>query len=214
MKKPICLVCALGIMLSFGLSFGAGDFSWPMLVSSTAGSEKVQNRIKTENLDGCWAFKYTIEKEWTTNLCLDKSTAAEVEPDVFLIYGLDDEDDNQAVGAYWPRGDFYYVRVFGSEFEEYFTFQFISSSTVSGEYYIIDPDDGSPLFDSDMTGIRTDENKKTNLTIKRESYLLKQNEIDHVVETKGKSIIDKKILDELHALKTFLDKIDSSTNKQ
>ena len=146
MKSLIILICVFGGVLSSGLALGAGEFSWPMLVAPTAGSDQVQNRIKTESLDGCWAFNYTIASYWTTNFCLDKSTVEEYEPDVFFIDGLD-EYSNIAVGGYLPEGIFYTVMVTGPIFWEFFTFDFISPYTVSGCYYQVDPVTGSLLSD-------------------------------------------------------------------
>lgn len=215
MKRLIVLICVLGGLLSSGLALGAGEFSWPMLVAPTAGSDKVQNRIKTESLDGCWAFNYTIASYWTTSFCLDKSTIAEYEPDVFFIDGLD-EYSNIAVGGYWPEGNFYNVMITGPIFWEFFTFDFISPSTVSGCYYQVDPDTGSLLSGCyAMDGGRTSKTatEKAALPNKEHRNLLKQIEIDELPEDRAKSIVDKNILDGLNTLKATIDKNGSPANK-
>jgi len=215
MKRLIVLICVLGGLLSSGLALGTGEFSWPMLVASTAGSDKVQSRIKTESLDGCWAFKYTIVSEWTTNFCLDKSTIAEYDPGVFFIDGLD-EYGNTAVGGYMSVEDFYVVMVTGSLFWDFFTFDFTSPATVSGCYYIFDPADDSLSTCFDMTGNRTSKTvtEKSAPTDKEHSNLLKHNEIIELPGDKAKSIVDKKILGVTSALKASIDKIHSSADNQ
>lgn len=212
MKRLIVLICVLGGLLSSGLALGAGEFSWPMLVAPTAGSDRVQNRIKTEILGGCWSFKYTIASEWTTNFCLDKSTIEEYEPDVFFIDGLDKPDNNITVGGYISVGDFYVVMVTGPLFWDYFTFNFISSSTVSGCYYIFDPVDESLSRCLAMTGNRTSRTvtEKSAPTDRAHPILLKQNEINELPRDKAKSIVDKNVLSGISALKASIDKINSS----
>ncbi|MBW2683328.1 MAG: hypothetical protein JRC69_07185 [Deltaproteobacteria bacterium] len=215
MKRLIVLICVLGGLLSSGLALGAGEFSWPMLVAPTAGSDQVQNRIKTESLDGCWAFKYTIASEWTTNFCLNKSTIEEYETDVFSIDGLD-EYGNIAVGSYYSEGGLYFVMVTGSLFWDFFTFDFTSPATVQGCYYIFDPADDSLSTCFDMTGNRTSKTvtEKSAPTDKEHSNLLKHNEINEFPGDKAKSIVDQNVLGGISALKASIDKIHSSADNQ
>ena len=215
MKRLIVLICVLGGLLSSGLALGAGEFSWPMLVAPTAGSDKVQNRIKTESLDGCWAFNYKIASYWTTSFCLDKSTIEEYEPDVFSIDGFD-EYRNIAVGSYYPEGGLYFVMVTGPLFWDFFTFDFTSPTTVSGCYYIFDPADDSLSNCFDMTGNRTSKTvtEKSAPTDKEHSNLLKHNEINEFPGDKAKSIVDQNVLGGISALKASIDKIHSSADNQ
>ena len=213
MKRLIVLICVLGGLLSSGFAFGAGEFSWPMLVAPTAGSKRIQSRIKTEGLDGCWTFNYKIASDWTTSFCLDKSTIEEYEPAVFSIDGLD-EYRNIAFGSYLPDGNFYNVIVTGPLFWDFFTFDFTSPTTVSGCYYIFDPADDSLSTCFDMTGNRTGKTvtEKSAPTDREHSNLLKQNEVSELPGDNAKSIVDKNVLNRISALKASIDKINSSAD--
>jgi len=202
--KRFIILSTLGIMLASIQAVSAGEFSWPMFVPANIGGERLQNRLKTESLDGCWSFNYTIISNWTTKFCLDKSALEESEQYVFFIKGFD-SSGNTTVGGYLPEEDFYHVRVAGSLFWEYFTFDFIPSSpsTVEGCYYQIDPNDGSPSNCFPMTGHRTN-SKITNKSAQPAGIdpgLQKQREIAQSAEGKTKSTAGKNLFGRIGTLK-------------
>ena len=213
MKKLIIILSAFEIMVPSIPAFSGGGFPWPMFVPASMGGDRLQNRIKTESLDGCWKFSYTIISNWTTEFCLNKSTIEEFQQSVFSINGLD-LYGNETVGGYWPEEDFYHVLVTGTLFWEYFTFDFIPSSTsaVEGCYYQVDPDDGSLSSCFAMTGYRTTGKITTKSAQPTEinPASQKQQEMAESAEEKTGGGVKKNLSAGISVLKESIDKSDSS----
>jgi hypothetical protein len=204
MKKLIIILSTLGLILSSSPVFSAAGFPWPMFIPANVGGERLQNKVKTENLDGCWAFNYTIISDWTTEFCLNKSTIEESEQYVYWIKGLDSYGNN-SVGGYWPEENYYHVLIAGSLFWEYFTFDFLpsSSSAVEGCYYQVDPNDGSASNCFPMTGYRTTTKNAVKSAEKAENDTEQQKREEIAGSEKGKTPLTKEkinLLDGISAL--------------
>jgi len=212
-KKLTIILSVFGLMLPSIPAFSGGGFSWPMFIPANIGGDRLQNRIKTESLEGCWKFNYTIISDWTTEFCLNKSTIEEPEQSVFFIKGLDSYGNN-SVGGYWPEESFYHVLVTGTLFWEYFTFDFIPPSTtaVEGCYYSVDPDNGSLSSCYAMTGYRTSSKITTKSAQPAEinPASQKQQEVAESVKEKSGAAVKKNLSAGISALQESIDKANSS----
>ena len=151
-----------------GLQFAGAVFTTlsPAILSATMvgpgvgptppSPAKPFNQQQTERLIGRWAFSYRLISEWTDTYTLRDVEESSMNPGRWYIYGTDEYDDF-VIAGYSPDLEEFSLLDTSSIIDQYFTFDFVGSSTtsVSGCYYQIDKDDGSLSRCYPMTGVRT-----------------------------------------------------------
>ena len=108
------------------------------------------NQQQTERLIGTWEFTYTIISDFESTYRLNDVRENSSKPGEWSIFGTD-EYGGLVVAGYSPSiGEFSLLGSLG-DIDQYFTFDFVGSNTVSGCYY--HDADFSDCFP--MTGVKT-----------------------------------------------------------
>ena len=149
------------------------------------------NQLQTERLIGTWEFSYTFISEFTNTYRLNDVRESSSTPGEWNILGTNQFGDFVLAGYSPDLGMFTlldpsrFIPV-SNLIDEFFTFDFVGSNTVSGCYYqVAAPADDSLLSSSrcyDMTGVRTSSTALTSLTTARPSTTAAQAELDEIRE--------------------------------
>ena len=140
-----------------GLQFAGAIFTTlpPAILPATAtpvppSPAKPFNQQQTERLIGTWEFTYTIISDFKNTYRLNDVRESSSKPGEWNIFGTD-EYGGIVVAGYAPSiGEFSLLGSLG-DINQFFTFDFVGSNTVSGCYY--HDADFSDCFP--MTGRRT-----------------------------------------------------------
>ena len=124
------------------------------------------NQLQTERLIGTWEFSYL--SAFTDTYRLNDVRERSSTPGEWNIFGTD-QFGNVVIAGYSPRLGMFTLLNPGTLFNEFFTFDFVGSNTVSGCYYQVDAADDSFSSCFDMTGVRTSSTALTSLTTARPS---------------------------------------------
>ena len=124
------------------------------------------NQLQTERLIGTWEFSYL--SAFTDTYRLNDVRERSSTPGEWNIFGTD-QFGNVVIAGYSPRLGMFTLLNPGTLFNEFFTFDFVGSNTVSGCYYQVDAADDSFSRCFDMTGVRTSSTALTSLTTARPS---------------------------------------------
>ena len=146
-----------------GLQFAGAIFTTlpPAILPATAtpappSPAKPFNQQQTERLIGRWEFSYTLISEFTDTYTLRDVQESSINPGEWIIVGIGSFNDLVIAGYSPSLGEFSLFDE-GTIIDQFFTFDFVGSSTtsVSGCYYQRDSDDGSLSRCYPMTGRRT-----------------------------------------------------------
>ncbi len=149
-----------------GESDTANNCSLAVTVTVASSTGKPFNQLQTERLIGTWVFSYTIStSEFTQTYRLNDVRESSITPGEWNIYGTD-QYDNLVIVGYSPSLGMFSLFDPGIIIDQFFTFDFVGSSTVSvsGCYYLVDKDDDSLSRCYDMTGVRTSSSTLSSLT--------------------------------------------------
>ena len=124
------------------------------------------NQLQTERLIGTWEFSYL--SAFTDTYRLNDVRERSSTPGEWNIFGTD-QFGGLVIAGYSPRLGMFTLLNPGTLFNEFFTFDFVGSNTVSGCYYQVDAADDSFSSCFDMTGVRTSSTALTSLTTARPS---------------------------------------------
>ena len=124
------------------------------------------NQLQIERLIGTWEFSYL--SAFTDTYRLNDVRERSSTPGEWNIFGTD-QFGNVVIAGYSPRLGMFTLLNPGTLFNEFFTFDFVGSNTVSGCYYQVDAADDSFSSCFDMTGVRTSSTALTSLTTARPS---------------------------------------------
>ena len=119
-------------------------------------STKPFNQTQTERLFGTWRFAYSIGTvPFTDTFRLNDVRPSTTSPGEWNIFGLD-EFNTSVIALYAPTLGRFVLFNPGITIDEVFTFDFTSTSAVSGCYYLLSPKGSTDLGTCyQMTGIRT-----------------------------------------------------------
>ena len=136
------------------------------------------NQLQTERLIGTWEFSYL--SAFTDTYRLNDVRESSITPGEWIITGTD-QFGGLVIAGYSPLLGMFTLLNPGTLFNEFFTFDFVGSNTVSGCYYQVDFDYSlSRCFD--MTGVRTSSTALTSLTTARPSTTAAQAELAKIRE--------------------------------
>ena len=139
------------------------------------------NQLQTERLIGTWEFSYTLISEFTDTYKLNDVRENSSTPGEWHIFGTD-QFGNLVIAEYSPDLGMFSLLDPGIIIDQFFTFDFVGSNTVSGCYYQVDKDDESFSRCYDMTGVRTSSTALTSLTTARPSTTAAQAELAEIRE--------------------------------
>ena len=148
-----------------GLQFAGAVFTTlpPAILPATATPTppgpptKPFNQQQTERLIGRWVFSYSIGSSgFTDTYTLRDVQESSINPGEWNIWGTD-QYGGIVLAKYSPSLEEFSLFDEGTIIDQFFTFDFVGSSTVSvaGCYYLIDKDDDSLSRCYTMTGRRT-----------------------------------------------------------
>ena len=139
------------------------------------------NQLQTERLIGTWEFSYTLISEFTDTYRLNDVRESPITPGEWNIFGTD-QFGGLVIAGYSPDLGMFSLLDPGTLINQFFTFDFVGSNTVSGCYYQVDVADDSFSRCYDMTGVRTSSTALTSLTTARPSTTAAQAELDEIRE--------------------------------
>ena len=171
-------------------------------------ADKPFNQLQTERLIGTWVFSYTIISEWTDTYRLSDVRESLITPGEWIITGTNQYDGSVIAGYSQSLGMFSLLDP-GITINQFFTFDFVGSSTVSGCYYLVDKDDNSLSRCYPMTGVRTSSTALTSRTSARAATTEAHAELGEIEEAKKLGIemqieVDPKIIRVLEDLREVL----------
>ena len=181
----------------------------PAILSTTPASSGTFNRQQTERLIGTWVFTFTILSEFTQTYRLsDDVRESSTAPGQWYIHGTDEYGDLVLAG-YSPRLEEFSLLDQGIIIDDFFTFDFVGSNTVSGCYYLRYKDDGSLSRCYPMTGVRTSSSTLSSLKRALPNTTAAQAELVEIEEAKKLGIemqieVDPKIIRVLEDLREVL----------
>ena len=160
-----------------GESATRNNCSRAVTVTVASSTNKPFNQLQTERLIGTWVFSYTIVSVFTNTYRLSDVRESPITPDEWNIFGTD-QFGGVVVAGYSPLLGIF--SLFGSigTIDQFFTFDFIGSNTVSGCYY--HDSDFSRCYP--MTGVRTSSTALSRLTPARPSTSAAQAELVEIGE--------------------------------
>ena len=146
--------------------------------------------------------------EWTDTYRLNDVRESPITPGEWIITGTDQYDD-LVIAGYSPSLGMFSLLDPGIIIDQFFTFDFVGSSTVSGCYYQVDKDDNSPSRCYPMTGVRTSPSTLSSLTRALPNTTAAQAELGEIEEAKKLGIemqieVDPKIIRVLEDLREVL----------
>ena len=188
-----------------GESATRNNCSRAVTVTVASSTNKPFNQLQTERLIGTWVFSYTIISEFFTNTYrLSDVREKPITPDEWNIFGTD-QFGGVVVAGYSPLLGMF--SLFGSigTIDQFFTFDFIGSNTVSGCYY--HDSDFSRCYP--MTGVRASSTALSRLTPARPSTSAAQAELGEIgeaerMENEAPIEIDPKIIRVFEGLREVL----------
>ena len=191
-----------------GESDTGNNCSRAVTVTAAPRSNKPLNQLQTERLIGTWEFSYTIIFEWTDTYRLNDVRESPITPGEWIITGTDQYDD-LVIAGYSPSLGMFSLLDPGIIIDQFFTFDFVGSSTVSGCYYQVDKDDNSPSPCYLMTGVRTSPSTLSSLTRALPNTTAAHAELGEIEEAKKLGIemqieVDPKIIRVLEDLREVL----------
>ena len=191
-----------------GESDTGNNCSSAVTVTVASSTDKSFNQLQTERLIGTWAFSYTIVSEWTDTYRLNDVRESSITPGEWIITGTDQYDD-LVIAGYSPSLGMFSLLDPGITIDQFFTFDFVGSSTVSGCYYQVDKDDNSPSRCYPMTGVRTSPSTLSSLTRALPNTTAAHAELGEIEEAKKLGIemqieVDPKIIRILEGLREVL----------
>ena len=139
------------------------------------------NQLQIERLIGTWEFSYTLISEFTDTYRLNDVRESSITPGEWVIVGTN-QFGGFVIALYSPRLGMFSLLDPGIIIDQFFTFDFVGSNTVSGCYYQVDKDDESVSRCYDMTGLRTSSTALTSLTTARPSTTAAQAELAEIRE--------------------------------
>ena len=139
------------------------------------------NQLQIERLIGTWEFSYTLISEFTDTYRLNDVRESSITPGEWVILGTN-QFGGLVIALYSPRLGMFSLLDPGIIIDQFFTFDFVGSNTVSGCYYLVDKDDESFSRCFDMTGVRTSSTALTSLTTARPSTTAAQAELAEIRE--------------------------------
>ena len=171
-------------------------------------ADKPFNQLQTERLIGTWVFSYTIISEWTDTYRLNDVRESSITPGEWNIFGTN-QYDGLVIAGYSPSLGMFSLLDPGITINQFFTFDFVGSSTVSGCYYLVDKDDNSLSRCYPMTGVRTSSTALTSRTSARAATTEAHAELGEIEEAKKLGIemqieVDPKIIRVLEDLREVL----------
>ena len=177
-------------------------------VTVASSTNKPFNQLQTERLIGTWVFSYTIISEFTNTYRLSDVQESPITPGEWNIFGTDQFGD-LVIAGYSPDFEFFSLFDPGIIIDQFFTFDFVGSNTVSGCYYQIDVEDDSFSSCYDMTGVRTSSTALTRLTHALPSTSAAQAELGEVEEAErlgneAQIEVDPKIIKVFEGLREVL----------
>ena len=161
-----------------GESATGNNCSRAVTVTVASSTNKPFNQLQTERLIGTWIFSYSIgSSEFTNTYRLSDVRESPITPGEWNIFGTD-QFGGGVVAGYSPLLGMF--SLFGSigTIDQFFTFDFIGSNTVSGCYY--HDSDFSRCYP--MTGVRTSSTALSRLTPARPSTSAAQAELVEIGE--------------------------------
>ena len=191
-----------------GESATGNNCSRAVTVTVASSTNKPFNQLQTERLIGTWVFSYTIISEFTNTYRLSDVRESPITPGEWNILGTD-QFGGLVIAGYSPDFEFFSLFDPGIIIDQFFTFDFVGSNTVSGCYYQIDIEDDSFSSCYDMTGVRTSSTALTRLTHALPSTSAAQAELGEVEEAEGlgneaQIEIDPKIIKVFEGLREVL----------
>ena len=133
-----------------GESDTRNNCSRAVTVTVASSTGKPFNQQQAERLIGTWVFSYTIISDFTNTYRLSDVEESSITPGEWNIFGTD-QFGGLVIAGYSPSlGMFSLYGTIGT-IEQFFTFDFVGSNTVSGCYY--QDSDFSRCYP--MTGVRT-----------------------------------------------------------
>ena len=191
-----------------GESATGNNCSRAVTVTVASSTNKPFNQLQTERLIGTWVFSYTIISEFTNTYRLSDVQESPITPGEWNIFGTDQFGD-LVIAGYSPDFEFFSLFDPGIIIDQFFTFDFVGSNTVSGCYYQIDVEDDSFSSCYDMTGVRTSSTALTRLTHALPSTSAAQAELGEVEEAErlgneAQIEVDPKIIKVFEGLREVL----------
>ena len=191
-----------------GESDTRNNCSRAVTVTVASSTGKPFNQQQTERLIGTWVFTYRIVSEWTDTYRLNDVRESPTRPGEWNIFGTD-QYDNLVIAGYSPSLGMFSLFDPGIAIDQFFTFDFVGSNTVSGCYYQVDKDDNSPSRCFDMTGVRTSSSTLSSLKRALPNTTATQAELGEIEEAKKLGIemqieVDPKIIRALEDFREVL----------
>jgi hypothetical protein len=113
-------------------------------------SVKPINQVQTERLIGTWDFFYTILSQWEDIYTLPAPAIASTSsPGEYVLFGYDTFGNWDVAAGYAPDLGVFTLLDMGNTFDQFYTFNFTGSNTVTGCYYQTDGIDFSPCYPLD-----------------------------------------------------------------
>ena len=191
-----------------GESDTRNNCSRAVTVTVASSTGKPFNQQQTERLIGTWVFTYRIVSEWTDTYRLNDVRESPITPGEWNIFGTD-QYDNLVIAGYSPSLGMFSLFDQGITIDQFFTFDFVGSNTVSGCYYQVDKDDNSLSRCFDMTGVRTSSSTLSSLKRALPNTTATQAELGEIEEAKKLGIemqieVDPKIIRALEDFREVL----------
>ena len=191
-----------------GESATGNNCSRAVTVTVASSTNKPFNQLQTERLIGTWVFSYTIISEFTNTYRLSDVQESPITPGEWNILGTD-QFGGLVIAGYSPDLEVFSLLDPGIIIDQFFTFDFVGSNTVSGCYYQIDVEDDSFSRCYDMTGVRTSSTALTRLTHALPSTSAAQAELGEVEEAErlgneAQIEVDPKIIKVFEGLREVL----------
>ena len=167
------------------------------------------NRQQTERLIGTWVFSYSIgSSDFSDTYRLNDVRESSSTPGEWNIFGTD-QYDNLVIAGYSPSLEMFSLFDPSIIIDQFFTFDFVGSNTVSGCYYLVDKDDNSLSRCYPMTGVRTSSSTLSSLKRALPNTTAAHAELGEIEEAKKLGIemqmeVDPKIIEVLEDLREVL----------
>ena len=180
----------------------------PPAILSDPAAAGTFNRQQTERLVGTWVFSYTIISEFTDTYRLSDVRESSNNPGEWFIGGTN-RFGGLVTAGYSPRLEMFALLDPGTIIDQFFTFDFVGSNTVSGCYYQVRKSNDSISRCYDMTGVRTSSSTLSSLKRALPNTTAAQAELVEIEEAKKLGIemqieVDPKIIRVLEDLREVL----------
>ncbi|WP_374666265.1 S8 family peptidase [Ramlibacter sp.] len=124
--------------------------------ASAPGVVMPLNQVLTAKLVGIWQMDYTIVSTWQDFFLFNEVRESEIYPGIYNVWGIN-QYDALALGSWSPELNQHVILASGDTFDDFYTFDLTTPSTLNGCYYLAyrNPTSLSPCYA--LTGLKLEE---------------------------------------------------------